>query len=80
MASKTRFKGFEDEVIEEEDLVFYQAENKKAWLGPVKIFAIKGNAVFIFFNGSTRKIPRCNIKLCKKKEDVVDDEVVSEEG
>ena len=70
IASKTRFKGYEDEVIEEEDLVFYQVENKKAWLGPVKIFAIKGNAVFLFANGSMRKIPRCNVKLYRKKEDV----------
>ena len=27
-----------------------------------------------------RKIPRCNVKLCRKKEDVVDDEGGSEEG
>lgn len=54
--SKTRFKGFQDEVIEEEDLVFYHAENKKAWLGTVKIFMIKENAVYLFANGSMRNI------------------------
>ena len=79
MASKTRFKGFEDEVIEEEDLVFYQIENKMAWLGLTKIFAIKWNAVFIFANRSVRKIPRCNVKLCKMNEDGVDEDAGSEE-
>ena len=72
IASKTRSRGYEDEIVKEEDLVFYQVEKKKAWLGPVKIFAIKGNSVFLFANGSMRKIPRCNVKLCKKREEESD--------
>ena len=69
IALNTISRGYEDEIIKEEDLVFYQIENKKAWLGPVKIFTIKGNSVFMFANGSVRKIPRCNIKLYKRREE-----------
>ena len=46
-------------------MVYYQHQDKKAWLGPVKVFAVKGNEVFIFANGSVRKVPRCNVQLCK---------------
>ena len=63
-------KGYEEKKLEDEDMVFYQVEGKKAWLGPVKIFAIKGNSIFIFANGSIRKIPRCNKKLHEKKENI----------
>ena len=69
IALNTRSKGYEDEILEEEDMVYYQVEGKKAWLGPVKIFTVKGNSIFLFANGSIRKIPRCNIKLHKKKEE-----------
>ena len=48
--------------------MYYQVENKKAWLGPVRIFAVKGNSVFLFANGNMKKIPRCNVKLCGRKE------------
>ena len=63
-----RSKGYEDEKLEDEDLVFYQIEGNKACLGPAKIFAVKGNSIFIFANGSIRKIPRCNVKLHERKE------------
>ena len=33
-ANKTRSKGYEDVMIDSGDLVFYQYEDKKAWLGP----------------------------------------------
>ena len=77
-ALNARLKGYEDGFIEEDDLVYYQAQNGKAWLGPVKVFAIKGNSIWIFAHGDTRKIPRCNVKICRKKEDVIDDDKVSE--
>ena len=64
-------------------------------LGPVKVFAIngnsiwifarssisiamKGNSIWIFANGDTRKVPRCNVKVCRKKYDATDDDKVSE--
>ena len=34
-AKETRLKGYEDEVIKEGDLVLYQHQDKKAWLGSV---------------------------------------------
>ena len=64
-ASKTSMKGYEDIKISEGDLVFYQYQDKKAWLGPEKVFAINGGDVFIFANGNIRKVPRCNVQLCK---------------
>ena len=54
----TRFKGYEDRIIEEKDLVYHQAQNEKVWLGPVKVFAIKGSSIWIFAHGDTRKVPR----------------------
>ena len=36
-------------------------------MGPVKIFSIQGNSVFLFANGSIRKVPRCNIQLCESE-------------
>ena len=46
----------------------------------IKIFALKGNFTWIFANGDTRKLPRCNVKLCRKKDDVNNDNKVSERG
>ena len=43
------------------DLVFYQYEDNKAWLGPEKVFAVNKGDVFIFSNSNIRKVPRCNI-------------------
>ena len=57
-------KGYEDIKISEGDLVFYQNQDKKAWLGPEKVFAINVCDVFIFANGNIRKVPRCNVQLC----------------
>ena len=68
-ARDTRLKGYEDKIINEGDLVYYQNQDKKAWLGPVEVFSRKGNSVFLFANGSMKKIPRCNIQLCKPNVD-----------
>ena len=48
-------------------MVYYQHQDKKAWWRPVKVFASQGNDVFIFANGSVRKVPRCNIQLCENE-------------
>ena len=56
-ASKTRMKGYEDTKINEGDLVYYQYQDKKAWLGPAKVFASNGNDIFLFANGNIRKFP-----------------------
>ena len=59
-----RMKGYEDIKISEGDLVFYQYQDKKAWLGQEKVFVINGGDVFIFVNGNIRKVLRCNVQLC----------------
>ena len=71
---KTRLKGYKDLILEEGDLVFYQYQGKKAWLGPVKVFAVQSSSVFIFANGSLRKIPRCNVQLLRKKDEIEDEQ------
>ena len=64
--------------------MYHQHRDRKALLGPVKVFAVKGNDVFIFTNGSVRKVLRCNVQICetdineseeekKQKEDKVED-------
>ena len=68
-AKETRLKRYEDEVIKEGDLVLYQHQDKKAWLGPVQVFSIQRNSVFLFANGSMRKIPRCNVQLWSSEGD-----------
>ena len=73
-ANKTRSKGYEDIIIDAGDLVFYQYEDKKAWLGPEKVFAVNGGDIFIFANGNLRKVPRCNVQLSEKKEEIEKDE------
>ena len=57
-------------MLDEGDWVFYQSLGKKSWLGPVRIHSIYENSVFLFANGSLKKVPRCNIKLHEKKGDV----------
>ena len=47
-ANKTRMKGYEDIKIDTGDLVFYQYEDKKAWLGPERVFAVNEGYVLIF--------------------------------
>ena len=73
-ANKTRSKGYEDIIIGTGDLVFYQYEDKKAWLGPGEVFALNGGDIFIFPNDNLRKVPRCNVQLSEKKEEIERDE------
>ena len=52
--------------MEEGDVVFYQAQGKKSWLGPERIFAVKNNSIFIIANGSMKKIPRSNVQFIRR--------------
>merc|ERR1712105_134778 len=71
-AKDTRSKGYEDTILKEGDIVFYQNQGKKGWLGPEKIFAIQNNSIFIIANGSMKKIPRSNIEFIRR--DAIDDD------
>merc|ERR1712030_120805 len=71
-AKDTRSKGYEDTILQEGDIVFYQNKGQKAWLGPEKIFAIQNNSIFIITNGSMKKIPRSNIEFIRR--DAIDDD------
>merc|ERR1712030_114312 len=71
-AKDTRSKGYEDRILKEGDIVFYQNKGLKAWHGPVKVFAIQNNSVFIITNGSMKKIPRSNIEFIRR--DAIDED------
>ena len=43
-------------------------------MGPEKVFAVNGGDVFIFANGNIRKVPRCNVPLSEKNEEIEKDE------
>ena len=73
-ASEARSKGYEDTPVKNGDIVYYQNQDKKAWLGLVKVFAVKGRDIFIFANGGIKKVPRCNIQLCEPEDDENDEE------
>ena len=45
--------------------MFYQYQDKKAWLGPEKVFATDGGDIFIFANENIRMVLRCNVQLCE---------------
>ena len=50
-------------IVKEGDYVFYQHRDGKAWLGPVKVFPVQINSIFLFANGSMCKVPRYNVQL-----------------
>ena len=60
-AKNTRSKGYKDILIKEGGLVYYQHQERKAWISLVKVFVVKGKDVVIFANGNVRKVPRCNV-------------------
>ena len=66
-ASNTRSRGYENVKVKENYLVYYQHQDKKVWLEPGHVFAVKGNHIFIFANGSVRKVPRCNVQICEMR-------------
>ena len=37
----------EDCVGNDNDLMFYQRKNVKAWCGPVKVFTVKGDSIWV---------------------------------
>ena len=49
--------------------MYLKHQDKKTCLGPVKLFAAKWNNVFIFANGSMRKVPRCMVQICEADND-----------
>ena len=62
-AMSTRMKGFENMVIQKGDMVFYQTNNEKAWLGPAEVTDVDNNYIFVKTNGDRRKVPKSNVNL-----------------
>ena len=44
-------------------------------MGPEKVFAVNRGNIFIFANGNLKKVPRCNVQLSEKKEEIEKDEM-----
>ena len=44
-------------------------------VGTRKVFAVNGGDIFIFANDNLRKVPRCNVQLSEKKEEIEKDEM-----
>ena len=73
-ANEARARGYEDKQVKNDNIVYYQNQDKKAWLGPVRVFAVKGRDIFIFANGGIKKVHGCNIQLCESEDEEIDEE------
>ena len=60
--------------MKNDDIFYYQNQDKKAWLGQGRVFAVKGRDISIFANGGIKKVPRCNIQLCESEDEEIDEE------
>ena len=47
----------------EGDEVFFQEMDKKAWLGPVKVFCQRGRDIYIFVNQDVRRFSTVRILI-----------------
>ena len=61
-AAEQQNKKFNEIKYEENDWVFYQEKDKKAWHGPVRVHAHRDRDVFVFTNGDLKKIADCRIQ------------------
>ena len=66
-ATSARAKGYENIVIESGDEVYYQTQNEKTWLGTSKVKKVEKNWVWIVANGDLKKVPKCNVRLYRKR-------------
>merc|ERR1712105_327078 len=67
-ARATRSKGYEDIILKAGDVVLYQNQGKRAWLGPEKVLAVKNKDIFLIANGSIKKVPRSNLQFLRRDE------------
>ena len=61
-AARLRASEINNHFYNEGDEVLYQEKDKKAWLGPVRVFCQKGREVYLFTNGNIRKVASCKVK------------------
>ena len=54
-------------VIQKGDMLFYQTNDEKVWIGPAKVMDVDKNWAFIARNGDIKKLPKFNVKLNMKK-------------
>ena len=50
-------KEFENIVIQKGEMVFYQTNNEKAWLGPPEVTDVDNNYIFVKTNCDRRRVP-----------------------
>ena len=76
-ASEQRNRKFNDIMYKENDWVFYQDRNRKAWNGPVRVFCHRGRDVFVWANGDLKKVASCKVQpyvVHESEKDVAEDE------
>ena len=59
---KNRGKSYQHVRYTQGDKVFVQLQDRKAWSGPVKVFAQDGGDVWIFHNGNLIKLATCRVR------------------
>merc|ERR1712237_184281 len=60
---------FNEIKYQEDNWVFYQEKDGKAWKGPVRVHVHRGRDVFVFANGNIKKIADCKVQPYKVHED-----------
>ena len=61
-ASKTQNRSFNNEKYKENDKVFNQNKDKKAWICPEKVFCQKGRDVYLWSSGDLKKVASCKVQ------------------
>merc|ERR1712173_4995 len=60
---------FNEIKYQEDDWVFFQEKDGKAWKGPVRVHVHRGRDVFVFANGNIKKIADCKVQPYRVHED-----------
>ena len=71
--------GYQDEVYQPGDSVFYKEEGKDRWAGPAKVTGVEGNKVRVIHSGYDRTVPKCRVMPTEVRKDVVIDEAADDE-
>ena len=61
-AIESQNRSFNNIKYKEGDSVYFQDMNKKGWYGPVKVFCHRGRDVWVFTNGSLKKVADCKVQ------------------
>ena len=69
MAVNIGMKYFENILVNEEYLVYFQQQNAKEWYTPVRGFTAKESSIWVVDQGDTMQTPKCNRKVVQGRWD-----------